>query len=429
MRRLTAIAALFATLVVLPTPATAQPPPWLDGRSRGEDLRVSLVTFGPGQWFDVASWFGHSAVVVEDTRLRQRRLYNYGMFDFGPGFLGKFAMGRLEFWVGDTTNVQGTLDYYAWQNRDVRIAELSLPPAQRADLAKALAVNVLPENREYLYDHYRDNCATRPRDLIDRASGGALMRVGDVPARLTYRGHTLRYGHVLPPMTLLMDFLENDTIDQPIRRWDEAFLPDELERLVIDARVVGPDGRPVPLAPNRRVLFTAEKPPTPYEPPAWGLWCLLIGVTGGAVAFVTGRAWRTRGSRLWRVLLGLETAAIGVLYGIPGTVLLLMGAFSNHQVTWRNENLFFANPLTLLLVPLGLLFAFGVRRAARWLGGVTLALALLGLAGLGAKGLPWFDQDNWRIIALVLPVSLGFALAFVERGLVPAVAASQPKVA
>jgi len=31
--------------------------------------------------------------------------------------------------------------------------------------------------------------------------------------------------------------------------------------------------------------------------------------------------------------------------------------------------------------------------------------------GVLVKVLPWFDQSNWNLIALILPVNVGFALA------------------
>jgi hypothetical protein len=119
--------------------------PWGTGESQGEDLTITLATFGPGE--SLESWWGHSAMVVEDRRLRQARLYNYGMFDFSTGFVHKFVQGRLEFWVADTEYVQGTYDLYRRYNRDVRLQELNLTPAQRVVLAKSLADNVLPAAR------------------------------------------------------------------------------------------------------------------------------------------------------------------------------------------------------------------------------------------------------------------------------------------
>ena len=83
------LTALLATAVL----TQAGGPPWLNGQSQPEDLEVWLVTFGPGD--SVPEWWGHTALVVQDHRLNQGRLYNYGMFSFDNKMLPKFAMGRL----------------------------------------------------------------------------------------------------------------------------------------------------------------------------------------------------------------------------------------------------------------------------------------------------------------------------------------------
>lgn len=384
--------------LLLAAPAHATPlPPWGTGESQGEDLSISLITFGPGD--DVPSWFGHAALVVEDRRLRQGRLYNYGMFSFDERMLARYAMGRLEFWVGEAS-VGRTLDFYRSLNRSVRVQELALTPAQRVELARLLAQNVLPENRGYLYHHYNDNCSTRPRDMVDRVLGGSFRAANQEPARMTLREHTRRYTAVNAGMSLLLDFLMNDEIDRPIARWEEAFLPEELERQVAAHS----------LAAQSWVYSEAQgRPATPEQPPAYGPWLLGLGLLlgGGALGLA---AWeRRRGSRLARVLLGLECTAVGLGVGLPGTVLLLMWALTDHTVTYRNENLLLANPLTLLLAPLGVMLVFGSRRGRRWLGRLGLVLAGMAVLGLLLKALPPFNQDNWRLIALLLPVLVGMA--------------------
>ena len=201
----------------------AQSVPWGTGESRGEDLTVTLATFGPG--LDLPSWWGHSAMVVADHRLRQARLYNYGMFDFSTGFVHKFVQGRLEFWVADTEYVGGTYAEYKRLDRDVRLQVLNLTPEQAVVLAKSLADNVLPANRDYLYHHYNDNCSTRPRDLIDKALGGQLLKATQAPARMSLRDHMRRYTRVSPVVSLALDYLQNDELDRPITQREEEFLP------------------------------------------------------------------------------------------------------------------------------------------------------------------------------------------------------------
>ena len=406
MPRSAPLIACLLGLLLLAAPAhAASAPPWGTGESHGEDLAVSLVTFSPGD--DVASWWGHGSLVVEDRRLGSARLYNYGMFSFDSAMLRRYVMGRLEFWVAEASPT-ATYRFYRSMDRDVRIQELNLTPAQRVEVGKLLADNVLPENRNYLYHHYNDNCVTRLRDMIDKAVGGQLKQADAAPARMTLREHTRRYTAVSPPMSVLLDFLMNDEIDRPITHWEEAFLPDELERQVASLQVTMPDGQKAPLVAKAWDFYKSDRTPPPEQPPRYGPWMLLIGLAVGASAL--GLAyWGRAGGRLPRVLLGLEQMVLGLALGFPGTVLFIMWTVTDHTVSYRNENILLANPLTLLVVPLGLMFAWGSARARSWLRTLWLAMAGLGMLGLVLKVLPVFNQDNWRLIALILPISVGFA--------------------
>ena len=395
-------------LLCLALPAAARAgnvlAPWADGRSAPEDLQVSLVTFGPGD--DVPSWFGHTALVVEDRRLKEERLYNYGMFDFDK--FARFALGRLEFWVGEAP-VGPTYRMYAWLDRDVRVQVLNLRPAAAARLARALADNIRPESRDYLYHHYNDNCSTRPRDKIDEAVGGQLRRALDIPGRYTLRDHTRRYAAVSAPMAVLLDFLMNDEIDRPIRKWDEAFLPAELEAQVRAFTYVDETGATVPLLASEQVLYAAKnRAPVAAEPPPLAPWLLGVGTLLGAAAVGLVLAGGTRRPRT-RMALGILSAVQGLLFGVPGLVLALLWAVTNHTVTFHNEDLFLANPLTFAALPLGWMLARGSERARAWLPRVWMGLAALGLLGVALKALPAFDQDSWRLVGRMMPATLGMA--------------------
>jgi hypothetical protein len=346
--------------------------------------------------------------VVEDRRRGEARLYNYGMFDFDK--FARFALGRLEFWVGEAS-VGGTYELYKELDRDVRVQVLNLSAAARARLAKALADNVLPQNRDYLYHHYNDNCSTRPRDKLDEAVGRQLQKAAVAPGRYTLRGHTRRYAAVSAPMSVLLDFLMNDEIDHPIRQWEEAFLPAELESQVRALRYRDETGNTVPLVLREWEYHRATgRPPIAAEPPGLGPWLLGLGLGLGGLAAGLGLLGGTR-RRATRVGLGLLSAAHGLVFGLPGLVLALMWLVTDHTVTFRNEHLFFANPLTFAALPLGLMLARGSGRAQKWLPRLWWGLAALALLGLAVKVLPAFDQDSWRIAGLLGPGTLGLAVA------------------
>ncbi len=398
--------------VVLASLALSQSlPPWMTGESRPEDLRVSLVTFSPGD--SIPEWWGHTALVVEDTRLNHGRLYNYGMFGFADGvgrFVVNFMKGRLEFWVADDS-IGGTYRLYQSLNRDVRIQELNLTPEQALLLSKRLGANVLPENRVYLYHHYNDNCSTRPRDLIDEAFGGQLKAYEDQPSPMSLRLLTRRYSMASVVVSLGLDYFQNDELDRPITLREAAFLPDELERHLTALKVRRPDGSEVPAVKTQFYQFKSNRVPAPEWPANLLPPILAFSAALAAVIAALGHLGRD-GQKAPRVIFGIVQAGLGLWFGLFGLALFLMGVLSDQTVTHRNENLLFVNPLTFTAFPLGLMVAWGSARASRWLRVVWTALAATSVLGVVLKVVPAFNQDNLNIIALTLPMNLSLAAVF-----------------
>lgn len=383
-------------------------PPWMTGESQPDDLRISLVTFSPGD--TLTEWWGHTSLVVEDTKRNHGRLYNYGMFGFDQGFVHRFIQGRLEFWVADDS-IAGTYRLYQYLKRDVRIQELNLLPDQAMQVAKALGTNVLPENRTYLYHHYHDNCSTRPGDIIDAAIGGQLKAYEQQPSKLTLRQHTRRYSRVNVPMSLVLDYLQNDELDGPATLRHAAFLPDELERHVAALQVTRPDGTVVPLVRTQWNFYTSTREKPPEVPPNFIPGILGFSWLLSAIALALGH-WGRDGKRLPRILFGLLNALLGLAWGSLGLFLFFMGLLTDHTVTHKNENLFLINPVTFAALPLGAMLALGSKRAKPGLKWTWTLLTATSVLGVMTKALPPFDQDNWNLIALALPVNAAFAAVF-----------------
>ena len=99
-------------------------------------------------------------------------------------------------------------------------------------------------------------------------------------------------------------------------------------------------------------------------------------------------------------VLGLLISIWGLIVGALGTAIFYLWVTSTYPTAQENENLFFANPLTLSLVPLG------IALLARWSRGVRIfELPLIGLIAVGFLGL---------VLGLFLPqANAGFGGLFV----------------
>src|SRR5581483_8894164 len=118
--------------------------------------------------------FGHDALLVENTATGETRVYNYGTFIFDSPWLAvAFLRGSLRYWLS-VSSLPSVLRHYSAENRSIVAQELHVPPAERERLARFLQSTERSDARYYKYDYYRDNCATRVRDVLDRVTSGSL---------------------------------------------------------------------------------------------------------------------------------------------------------------------------------------------------------------------------------------------------------------
>ena len=363
-----------------------------------------MLTFGPGD--ETFSKFGHDAIWVHDPAQPARRrdlVFNYGTFRFdSPWLILDFLKGKLNYWLSVST-LERTLASYRAANRSVSAQELALSDEQVRAITAFLRENVKPENASYRYDYYRDNCATRIRDVVDRHLSGKLRSASAGPARLTYREHTRRLTVGAPALFFALDLALGPLIDRPVSEWDEMFLPArvaaKLDQLTTD--------RGEPLVRRRLSLFEARRPPPREDAPGfrWG-WLLLgcvIGGTLGALGRVE-RGWARAG-----VAVGL--GALGLLAGILGLLLLVLWLLTDHEVTYWNQNVLLC-PVWALALPL--LARDFARTSPRHAGlmmrlvGAAAASALLALVLRVA--LPG-GQQTGPALSFFLPQWLGAGLA------------------
>ncbi len=366
----------------------------------GSQIRVSLVTIGPGSF--IWDRFGHNAIWIQDPERRINRLYNYGSYDFNAeNFILRFIQGRMLYML-DSGGPDVAFRHYREQvNRSFWVQELNLTPAQRIELRDFLLSNDRPENREYRYDYYYDNCSTRVRDALDRVLGGVIRRqTEETPSGTTLRFHTRRLTtNNVWYYTGLMIAL-GPMVDKPITVGEEMFLPLSLQDHLRAISVTGPDGSQEPLIASERTVFESTRPPSDEVPPSWTLAYLAVGVVlSGLLLWLAGAGAASKRSRV--AFVSVSTAWMLVV-GALGAVLFGLVVATDHASAYWNENLFLFNPLALALALTVPVAAFGVRWANRPVALLAVAVAGLSVLGFIAQVLPGLDQVNGELYALVL---------------------------
>jgi hypothetical protein len=344
-------AILFFVLLIPSLPTSAE-----EAASRQNDLagrlprlsdgaEVSLITYTPGE--ELYQSFGHSAIRVRDDLLGMDRLYNFGVFDFEtPNFYVNFAHGDLRYQLA-VSQADEEIRTVGAYGQVVTELPLNLSLTQRQALFEALEVNLLPENRFYLYDFILDNCSTRPRDVIERITGGPIV-LRDA-GKQTFRDMLDPYFTRMPWVGIGVSLLMGAKIDRLASPREACFLPHDLERAVQTSK----NGEQN-LAGEKREIFPAEILPgsSPFLSPICIFW------SGGVLWFFFWLLRRKGHSRC-------PTAFALMIPGLLGIFVFALSFWTHLWVLHENYNLLWLIPLHF---PAGLwlLLAKGRPALLRW---------------------------------------------------------------
>lgn len=341
-----------------------------------EDVRISLVTFGPGE--EVWALFAHNAIRVQTASTDL--LYNFGYFDLAEqDFYWNYARGIMRYYAVPE-DTPAAYDYYARIGRSIREQQLAIAPQQASLLAQQLQQLTMPDSRIYDYDYFFYNCSTRVRDLLDQALGGQLRTaLQPLPADTTLRREALRMVQGDVPVYIGLQLALGRSVDIQINQWQAAFLPDNLA-----AQLAVIDG---PLLLGDKMIANGPQAASELQPKyllfaGFGLLTLLLILLP---AVLSSDFWSRLGVRLWLLISSLA-----------GSVLLLLWCCTAHEPTYYNENLLLLLPTSLLLWR----FQGGtIEKLAAWL----LLLAMI--AALLLKLTPQ-TQFNHDLLLWLLPAQL-----------------------
>lgn len=301
------------------------------------DATISILSCNPGT--DVYSMYGHTAIRVSDPAMGLDAVFNYGVFSFEtPNFMYRFAKGQTDYlMVGE--KFRSFMKSYIEEKRSVYEQVLNLSTEGKNKLFTALLENAKSENREYRYNFFMDNCATRVRDMIER-NGGGSVRFMDHLSEKTYRDLIKEFHHSFRWIDLGIDLLVGKKADQPVSAYGQMFLPDYLKYQFAKAEITV-DGTSQPLVLETRTLveYPNSKLNADLSWPAIVFGFLFLLITGISV-----RGYLRKSKTDWIDYL---------LFGLTGFAGLIIGWFtlySEHPAMSPNYNLLWAFPASLLFV-------------------------------------------------------------------------------
>ena len=345
-----------------------------------------LITFGPGELY--FERFGHNAIWLREPTKGLDHTFNFGYFDFQQeNFFLRFMRGRmLYFSVAQPATKE--FEYYQHVNRSIRAQKLNLTRTQYQRLRDHLLNEVQPENRNYRYDYYLNNCSTRIRDALDIALDGALSaKTGQIPASLNFRDHTRRLTQMQFWYYLGLEAGLGLPVDRAVTRWDEMFIPLVVADVVASIEATG---KPEPLVEVDTMIFTSTLAVPDTAPASIWYRYLLVGLLISGLAWLSGKfmppVWVNGLCRAW-ILVSVTM----------GMVLAALWFLTDHAASGNNVNLLLLNPLLLLaLVP-------RLQRLAAMLliTGNVVALLLLMMP---------LHQYNLDLIAMLSPINIAVAI-------------------
>ena len=296
---------------------------------------LSVLTVDPGTSLNDA--FGHSGFRVKDTTGLDV-VFDYGRYPFNdPNFYLNFARGKLTYSMGGT-QFEYFYQFYSEENRGIQEQVLNLTQKEKQALYNFLLNNYLPENRDYQYDFFYDNCATRIKDVL-------LMSVSQPIAFHLPKDYQEASFRTLIQQnldwnswgSLGIDIALGAVIDKTATPEEQMFLPKNIARFFEVATL----GNKRALIKSSQMLF--EKDQTIKDTTSIWSPLLILSLLALVILFITYKDHKNNQRSRW-----LD----GILFTITGLIglfLVLLWFATNHTATAFNYNLLWAFPLNLVV--------------------------------------------------------------------------------
>ena len=304
--------------------------------------RISLLTCSAGE--EIYAYFGHTAIRVENFSTKEDYVYNYGQFNMDqPHFIWHFTLGQTDYQMGKET-FNHFARIYTYINRTVYAQVLNLNDTEAKTLVENLNNNYKPQNRNYIYNYFYDNCSTRPFFVIKNSIEGTLHFSKKYQPK-SWREEINKYTSHASWGNFGMNLLLGAPTDKEMSEIEQLFLPINLEQTLQSSEVKSKDGNTKPLILQRCQIIQrdeerAVKDRKESTPP--------ISATTASILFliltllITFIDYKRKKISIW-----FDTT-LYIIFGLIGFILIFMGLFSSHPCLNPNYEILLFNPLFLI---------------------------------------------------------------------------------
>jgi hypothetical protein len=352
--------------------------------TQNTQLRFSLITCDAGD--DLYTIWGHTAIRVIDSVHQTDRVYNYGSFDFEtPNFLAKFMRGDLKYFISADTYANFLYEYQ-YYGRDVHEQVLKLTATEKQNWYQALQVNMMGDNRFYLYNFIGDNCTTRIKDGLFKH---APMNQYSIGIR-SYRDEVVAapYQNGLGWIGLGIDLLLGAVADQTPDLFQEAFLP----KLLYHKMALNPG-----LVKETHHTRFNKKPAALGDNPIDSLLILLV-------IYLIISFWK---HKVTQKIAGIIDLLLLFVFGIGGALVLYMSQFSLHTACHENYNLIWLHPLYLFVIPV----YFISKKWTSYFGYLFFAATILLMIANH-----WIPQHFSNSVIILMNIALFLQIRLIQKG-------------
>lgn len=299
-------------------------------------VEVSLITILPGK--SLYSSFGHTALRVVDRDKKTDLLYNYGqsVHPFDISFLMNLAFGRMDFMLGVSQTKEAMLFYKSVENRKVIEQQIYLDQERASVLKDRLEYDSRPENRQYNYRFFTDNCTTRVWLLIK----DIIIR-DDLILPSTSRSLRKPIEQVLERKPFLLLFISTvlgPLADQPRDLKASLFLPHELMDQMGLFLTHGISGCEISTEGMKPFFEAVQGEPKISAVTPMGLM-LFLSILSGLLALSVPN------TRIFALV--FDTVLFGATF-LVGVCIALLWGVAGYMEVGMNTNLLWATPVPLI---------------------------------------------------------------------------------